>query len=172
MPTMKHKERNVVNGRNEFKNAYTSQFPNPKKILWSDWKIEKRYVVGGVFCMLKNEVKFETRQPYCCSPRKSLPMRNSVSSRICGAINCTPNGSFPLSVTPEGTASAGTPTMFAGTVNISARYICKGSAVLSPIGNAGVGAVGVIIACTRFSFAPKTVSKSCATKFRTLFALL
>ena len=61
-------------------------------------------------------------------------------------INCMPIGN-PLDEKPHGTLMPGKPARFTPIVYTSHRYIANGSA-LAPRLNAGVGAVGVMIAST------------------------
>ena len=58
------------------------------------------------------------------------------------------------------------PAIFAGIVNISFKYICKGSSILSPILNAVVGEVGIANVSTSLN----TVSNSCLIKVLTFCA--
>ena len=67
---------------------------------------------------------------------------------------------------PHGTDRPGMPARFAGTVKMSARYICSGSAVFSPRRNGGVGVVGVATT----SQARKACSKSRRMSVRTFWA--
>ncbi len=67
---------------------------------------------------------------------------------------------------PQGSDSAGRPARFAGTVKMSARYICSGSPVFSPRRKAGVGVVGVAIT----SQPAKAASKSRRMSVRTFCA--
>ena len=55
-----------------------------------------------------------------------------------------PNGNSSFD-SPKGIEMPGMPAKEAGTVNISFKYICIGSSSFSPIGNAGLGVVGVKI---------------------------
>src|SRR3989344_4345937 len=100
----------------------------------------------------------------------SFPTLNNRDSSKCGAISCSPKGSFlpSRSTTPQGTESAGIPIRFAGTVKTSARYMASGSLLFSPILNAGVGVVGVAITSTSLN----ACSKSLPIKLRRLHALL
>ena len=68
---------------------------------------------------------------------------------------------------PNGTLIAGSPDRFDGIVYVSHRYIDIGSAVLSPIGNATVGDVGV----SNTSTCSYAAAKSLAMSRRTLSAL-
>ena len=62
-------------------------------------------------------------------------------------IICKPIGK-PFSEKPQGTLTAGIPARLTLMVNKSFRYIAKGSSILSPNLNAGVGVVGVSKAST------------------------
>ena len=65
-------------------------------------------------------------------------------------MSCMPTGScFPFSSTGStGIEIAGSPARLTPTVYMSSKYIVKGSVVFSPILNAGVGVVGLIITST------------------------
>ena len=67
-----------------------------------------------------------------------------VSSSSGFDIICNPIGS-PSLFKPDGTDIAGKPAKLAGTVNISFKYISKGSSCFSPIPKAAPGVVGVKI---------------------------
>src|SRR5581483_4346632 len=84
-------------------------------------------------------------------------MRSSIGSSKRRPVSCSPIGNPPSpadvgcgfgAVKPHGTLIAGRPARFALTVKTSARYICTGSAVRSPMRNAGTGLVGIATAST------------------------
>ena len=82
---------------------------------------------------------------------KASDIFNTVVSCRAGPSNCNPTGNFfPLSpvVNPQGVLMPQMPAKFAAMVKISARYIWSGSFDISPILNAGVGAVGETMAST------------------------
>src|SRR3990167_5031363 len=97
----------------------------------------------------------------------SWPIEKRVFSPPCKAVSWSPTGNcFPSrSTKPIGTEMAGIPVRFAGTVNISRRYIESGS-LFSPMRTAGVGVVGVAIASTD----RKALLKSSVIRRRTSFA--
>ena len=68
---------------------------------------------------------------------------------------------------PNGTLIAGSPDRLDGMVYVSHKYMARGSAVLSPSGNATVGDVGV----SRTSARSYALAKSSAIRRRTLSAL-
>ena len=72
-------------------------------------------------------------------------MRISVASSNGFPISCIPIGN-PEFVNPHGTEIPGRPARFTGIVNMSDKYMVKGSASFSPNLNGGVGITGVIIA--------------------------
>jgi hypothetical protein len=74
-------------------------------------------------------------------------MRSSVASSNGRPVSWSPTGNLSL-VKPQGMLIAGSPDRFALTVKMSARYICSGSDMRSPILNAAVGLVGIAIAST------------------------
>ena len=63
-------------------------------------------------------------------------------------MSCSESGS-PRSSNPEGTAIAGSPARFAGTVKMSDRYMASGSSTFSPSAKAAVGLVGITSRSTR-----------------------
>ena len=77
-----------------------------------------------------------------CGPRIYYGMTHEV--RVWPSVHCIPTGILFLS-NPTGTEIAGTPAIFTGTVQISAKYISTGLPDFSPILNAVIGAVGPII---------------------------
>ena len=74
---------------------------------------------------------------------RTLATRNMTGSPSVGASTWTPTGR-PSAPVPNGTLIAGSPDRLDGIVYVSQRYMASGLSVLSPIGNATVGDVGVI----------------------------
>ena len=69
--------------------------------------------------------------------------RKSTGSARAGPSSWTPTGR-PSAPVPKGTEMAGWPARLDGMVNVSDRYIDKGSSLLAPRAKAVVGVVGVI----------------------------
>ena len=69
-------------------------------------------------------------------------------------------------VNPQGIASEGSPDKLIGAINISDKYIFRGSLTFSPILKGGVGETGEIITSTP----PKAFSKSLIINVLTLAA--
>ncbi len=88
-----------------------------------------------------------------------------IDWNVLGDIATNGNPSFDF---PNGTDMPGMPANEAGTVKISFRYILIGSSSFSPIGNAGLGVVGVNI----ISQFLKAVAKSSAINFLTFCAFI
>src|SRR4051812_8799055 len=70
--------------------------------------------------------------------------RSIVASSKCLPMICMPIG-IPSASKPHGSDRPGSPARLTEIVKISDRYICSGSSVFSPILNAVVGAVGVMM---------------------------
>src|SRR3954466_14530145 len=90
-------------------------------------------------CLLHRSRSGTQSNPIACS--SAWPVRNSVFSENCGPISCSPTGS--PSDSPQGIERPGSPAMFGGIVNTSARYIASGFSVFAPSLNATVGDVGL-----------------------------
>ena len=81
--------------------------------------------------------------PLPLSDSRTFAAWNISLSAMAGARIWIPTG-IPSSPKPKGTDIAGCPARLEGIVHTSCKYICMGSAVLSPNGKAVVGAVGLI----------------------------